>query len=217
MGDQYAVCVPEKDLIFVINSDNQGDAHSGETILGDAFTNCIMNKIGEPLPEDPEAYAELQARIAGLKLFSLHGEKHSDFKDTINGKTYTLDANPMGIKYVKFDFEGESGTVTYENAQGEKKLKFGMCYNEFQKFPQTGYSDEIGGQDCEGNMYDCAVSADWDEPQKLRIRVQVIDKYFGNMSMTFSFKDERVGVVMVKTAENFLNEYSGRAIGRMVE
>jgi len=214
MGDQYAVCIPEKDLIFVINSDNQGNAHSGEIILSDAFTNCILNNISDTsLPEDEAAYTELCERVKSLKLFCLDGNTESDFRKEIDGKKYILDANPMGIKYIRFDFEKEKGFLTYENAQGEKKICFGLGHNEFQKFPQTGYADMIATIGEEGHMYDCAVSAEWDEPKKLMIRVQVIDKYLGNLGMSFAFKDKRVSVVMVKTAEAFLDEYSGRALG----
>ncbi|MBE6689539.1 MAG: serine hydrolase [Ruminococcaceae bacterium] len=216
MGSQYAVCLPGKDFIFVINSDTQGDALAMEKILSDALTNCIVNKLGEPLADDPDAYERLQKRISGLKLFSLKPSS-SNFQKELDGRKYILDENPMGIKYVKFDFEGEKGILTYENAQGEKKLCFGMGYNEFQKFPQTGYADMTATCGVEGHMYDCAVSADWDEEKKLRIRVQIIDKYFGNMSMTFSFKDNRVAVLMVKTAEAFLDEYNGRALGKLAE
>lgn len=215
MGDQYAVCVPEKDLIFVINSDNQGNAHSGETILSDAFTNCILNNMADtPLPEDEKAYGELCERVKALSLFCLDGKTESEFHREIDGKKYILDANPMGIKYVKFDFEKDSGILTYENAQGEKKIRFGFGHNEFQKFPQTGYADMIATVGEKDHMYDCAVSAEWGEPNNLRIRVQVIDKYLGNLAMNFSFKDKRVSVVMIKTAEAFLDEYSGRAIGK---
>ena len=62
-------------------------------------------------------------------------------------------------------------------------------------------------------MYDCAVSADWPEEGKLRIKVQIIDKYFGNMSMEFGFKGNEVGIFMTKTAEAFLGEYQGYAVG----
>ncbi len=215
MGDQFAICIPKKDFIFIINSDNQGDAHSVDAMLGDALTNLITDCLGnEPLPENPQAYDRLQKRISELKLYSVNGNTDSDFAKQLNGKKYLLDPNPMGIKYVKFDFNGESGVLTYENEQGEKKLRFGMGHNEFQKFPQTGYSDEVGSVAAEGNMYDCAVSAVWDEPKKLIIRVQIIDKYLGNLSMVFSFKDSRIGVIMTKTAEDFLDEYNGRAIGK---
>lgn len=215
MGDQFAICIPEKDFIFIVNSDNQGDAHSTQTLLGDALTNIITDNLGEALPENPTAYAKLQKRIADLKLFCLDGEKNSPFTEKLNGKTYVLEENPMGIKYVKFDFDDDNGVLTYENAEGEKQLKFGMGYNEFQKFPQIGYSDTVGTVGVAGHMYDCAVSAEWDEAQKLLIRVQIIDKYFGNLAMVFSFKDEKVGVIMTKTAEAFLDEYLGRAVGKL--
>lgn len=60
-----------------------------------------------------------------------------------------------------------------------------------------------------------AVSADWPEGKKLRIKVQIIDKYFGNLSMEFGFKEDRVGIYMIKNAEAFLGEYEGYANGRL--
>ena len=120
----------------------------------------------------------------------------------------------MGIKWVKFEFDGNKGKIFWENEQGEKELPFGMGYNEFAKFPQTGYSDMIGIIPCEGNMYDCATSAKWDDEIKLVIKVQVIDKYFGRLAMSFAFKDDFVDVRMDKTAEHFLNEYEGTTYGK---
>ena len=120
----------------------------------------------------------------------------------------------MGITKFRIDLSGDTGTLYYTNAQGDKELKFGFGHNEFQKFPQEGYSDMVGGNDCPGNLYDCAVSADWLEDRKLHLKVQVIDKYFGILDMAFSFKDNRVTVLMEKTAENFFLEYCGYASGR---
>ncbi len=122
----------------------------------------------------------------------------------------------MKIEKVRFDFYEKYGVLTYTNLTGEKQLRFGLGYNEFSKFPEEGYSDLVGGQTAEGNKYECACSAVWTEPQKLKIKVQIIDKYFGNLTMTFGFKDSRVGVCMTKTAENFLCEYEGVAIGKAV-
>ena len=61
-----------------------------------------------------------------------------------------------------------------------------------------------------GHKYDAAFSADWPEERKLRIRVQIIDKYFGNLAIVFGFRDENtVSVRMSKKAEAFLDEYEG--------
>ena len=41
------------------------------------------------------------------------------------------------------------------------------------------------------------------------IYVQIIDKYFGNLTISFFFKDDIVNVTMDKHAEYFLTEYMG--------
>ena len=116
----------------------------------------------------------------------------------------------MGINWLRLSLEGDEGVLHYQNAQGEKALRFGFGKNVFGKFPQEGYADAVGTVPAKGHYYDCAVSADWPEPQKLRIRVQIIDKYFGNLAIVFGFRDEKhVTVRMVKTAEAFLGEYEG--------
>ena len=104
--------------------------------------------------------------------------------------------------------------MTYENAQGEKKLDIGFGYNEFQKFPQEGYADLIATYSEPGHMYDCAVSGAWTEEKKLHVKVQIIDKYFGILDMIFAFKGDALSLEMNKTAEAFLDEYTGCANGK---
>ena len=211
MGTQVALCDPKRDLVFVINSDNQGN-HLGYDHVYVALYSNIMNNLssGESLPENPEAKAELDEYIKSRKLFHLTGNKETSFSRKISGKVFDCDENPMGIKWFKLDLDSEKGTLTYENAQGEKSFPFGMGYNEFAKFPQEGYSDLVATVYAEGNYYDSAFSADWPEEKSLRIRVQVIDKYFGNLAIYFAFKDEdTVSVRMRKKAEGFLREYEG--------
>ena len=213
MGAQFAVCIPDKDFIFVINSDNQGDAEGKKKIF-DGVCEILIPNLKEELPENEKAYKELMDYTDSLKLNCLKGETTSKTVDLINGKTYKLKENPMGIEWVKFDFEGEKGKISWKNAQGEKELPFGMGYNEFAKFPQTGYCDMVAAAPCEGNMYDCATSAIWDDEIKLVIKVQIIDKYFGRLAMSFAFEDDFIDVRMEKTAEHFLNEYEGTTYGK---
>ena len=212
MGCQFAICIPDKDFIFVINSDNQGDAEGKKKIFDGVF-EILIPALGEELPENEKAQKELEAYTSELKLNCLKGGNTSKTADKINGKKYELCENPMGIKWVKFEFDGNKGKIFWENEQGEKELPFGMGYNEFAKFPQTGYSDMIGTIPCEGNMYDCATSAKWDDEIKLVIKAQIIDKYFGRLAMSFAFKDDSIVVRMDKTAEHFLDEYVGTAYG----
>lgn len=213
MGDQFAICDPEHDFIFIINSDNQFSTMSRPVIYDMVFNKIIPN-LGDALPEDETAKKELEDYINTRELYYLRGRGENPFRDEIDGVTYVMDKNPMGIEYIRFDFEGDKGVLSYKNEQGEKKLAFGFGHNEFGKFPQEGYSDLIGTYKAEGNMYDCAVSGEWSEDKKLKLKVQIIDKYFGNSTMTFSFKDSRIAVCMMSNAEAFLKEYQGYANGR---
>ena len=212
MGDQFAICHPDTDFIFIINSDNQGYAVSRELMYYELY-NSIIHEFKDFLPEDDEAYKELTSYVSGLELFSLEDKGDNDFAKIVSGRTYYLNENPMNIEYVRLDFEGKRGTLSYKNLQGEKQLTFGLGYNEFTKFPEEGYSDMVATEFKSGHYYDAAVSADWLEEKKLRIFTQIIDKYFGNTTFILSFKNNSVTIEMTKTAENFLNEYQGQAIG----
>ena len=102
------------------------------------------------------------------------------FSILYNGKTVITDAFIEGVYYrgrKKTDLSDftlcdvvYSGVLSYTNEQGEKDLIFGLCKNEFTKFLQDGYSDEVGS--VEGNIrYNCAVSAAWIEDKKLQIKL----------------------------------------------
>ncbi|MBE5866566.1 MAG: serine hydrolase [Lachnospiraceae bacterium] len=214
MGSQLAVCVPGKDLILVCNGDNQGK-EKVTSVIFDSFYELIVNQAEDaPLPENKAAQDALKEYTKDLKLLVAKGEKHMECEKKVNGVTYTMNENPMGISKVCLTFEGDKGCFSYANEQGDKEIRFGLGYNEFGLFPQEGYSSEVGSQYAPGNYYKCAASAAWIEENKLRIVVQIIDRYFGNMSITLGFQGDRVGVFMQKNAEDFLEEYKGYAQGK---
>ena len=214
MGNQYAICDREKDVILITTADNQGLAPASGQMIYHVFYESIVDELGEALPEAPADYEALKKHMDSRKLFYLTESATSTFAEELNGKTYDLEENPMGIRYIRFVLKGDSGELIFENAQGVKHLPFGFGHNAFFKFPQEGYSDLVTTVYEQGHYYDCAVSADWPEEKKLRVLVQIIDKYFGNMSMEFGFKGDEVGVYMQKTAEAFLDEYQGYACGK---
>ena len=123
----------------------------------------------------------------------------------------------MQISRFRLDFPSiDEGVFTYHNAQGEKKLTFGMGKNVFGLFPQFGYSDQRGNvHEMTDFRYRCAASAGWIEPNKLRLHVHIIDRYFGQLAITFGFRGDAAGVRMVNSAEDFLEEYEGWINARM--
>ncbi len=216
MGNQMTVCVPHKDLVFTCTSDDQGAPIMRE-ILIDGFFDQIVNEISdEPLDEDPEAYASLVEYQKSLKLRSFMGDATSPFVSEINGVEYACKPNQTGITKFSLHFDGEErGEFRYTNAQGDKVIRFGINHNEFGKFPQGGYSQDVGGERGPLDMYyDCAASAAWREEKKLYLRVQIIDRYFGNMTAVFAFSGDEVVVSMTKHAEDFMNEYTGMFRGK---
>lgn len=212
MGDQFAICHPKSDFILIINSDNQGNATRKHLLFNYIFENIIPS-LGEPLAESEAAFAELCSYTSSLKLNALSGILDCAMAEKVNGVTYRLGENPMNIEYIRLELDGKKGKLCYKNLQGEKELIFGIGYNEFSKFPEANYSDMIATYPCEGNMYDCAASAAWTDDHKFVIRVQIIDNYFGNLSIGLGFKGNEIQVTMHKNAEAFLNEYNGYATG----
>ncbi len=213
MGGQYLACYPDKDIILVVNADNQGNTYASPLVM-DTFRDLILNTAGGPLPENHAAARSLAAYAGSLRLFRAYGSPTSPMADRISGKTFTLGENRMGITRFTLRF-GELPSLSYTNAQGDKVLPFGMCVNRFGTFPQTGYSDEIGSVPGERLLND-AVSAAWLDDHTLWIKVQVIDDYFGNFDAVFTFtNDGRVHLSMKKTAEDFFDEYNGTADGIM--
>ena len=202
LGGQFAICVPEADFAFVCTADIQMtyELHSG-AIFRAVYDELVTPLLGEEETDD----------LAPEKLNVARGEKESAYAGKISGKTYKCEENPMGIKWFRMDFDGHQGCFSYENAQGEKKLPFGMKENVFGQFPQFGYSNEQGGLPGPDDFtYACAASAGWVEEKKLQIKVQIIDRYIGKLIMVFSFLDNSwASVKMTKGGQDFLDEYKG--------
>ena len=215
MGCQFTVCTPDKDLLMVITGDNQGNAAAASTIIG-AYMDLIVSPAEKvPLAENEAWKKKLDSLGESLKLRAIRGMADSPLRGEIEGKTYICRENHAGITKFSFSFSGDEGVLHYTNAQGDKEIPFGINKNLFGKFPQLGYADGHGGIVTEnGFMYNDAVSACWTQENKLWIFVQIIDRYFGNCSMSFSFKDGWAVCRMQKTAEDFLNEYQGTIVAQ---
>jgi CubicO group peptidase (beta-lactamase class C family) len=209
MGNQIALCDPAHDFIMVINADNQGNACNYDQIFSAVYRHIIPH-LGEPIEADEDACAALTAYTASQRLFSLDGPATSPFADRISGRTFVCEESPTGIRRFRLELADGEGVFHYENATGEKQFRFGFGHNVFEKFPEVGYSDLVGSVPAPGNRYDAAFSADWPTECVLRVRVQIIDKYFANMGILFAFRDEStVSVEFAKKAEAFLDEYRG--------
>ena len=212
MGDQLTVCLPERDFLFTMTADNQGDGGVTRQLVTNALFDMIVEEMQDTsLPACPEEYDALEGELTKLRLRSLPQGARSDFFRKVSGKTFYAEKNCTGITSLSLTFGDTGGTFDYENEQGKKSLPFGIGENVFAKFPQFGYSDEFGAmRTTDGFTYRCATSLGFVEEKKCILRVQIIDNYLGNFTATFAFKNEDIVTVhLEKTAEDFLREYEG--------
>ncbi len=217
MGCQLTICNTKNDIIFVCTSDNIGSSYSYDAIINLLQTYIFDIVVDEELSIDEVAYAELENYCSNLKLRSIKGKPYDPLVEKINGKVYKpLDKNPQGITEFSLSFNKDgSGRFDYVNAQGKKQICFKYGENAFGKFPQYGYSNEIACIPAGGDfMYDCAASGAWRAGNRFILYVQIIDKYFGNLTVSFDYKDDIVNVAMNKNAEYFLGEYLGEFTAR---
>ena len=218
-GIEFAICVPDLELVFICTADNQFCAASQEVIF-DAFFNFIAENINPyPIEADAGSYQNLLDYSHLLKLATAPGEEYSAYENTINNVEFILHDNPMKIKKIQLCFEkNREGYLLFENDCGKKKLTFGMKKNVLSLFPKDDVPDEIGAVNAPGHQYRCATSAAWVEERKLFIKSQIIDKYLGNLNITIGFKNNCVGIHMIGNAEYFLEDYNGFAGGyRMLD
>ncbi len=212
MGGQFVVGIPDKDIVMVHNADDQGISGALDATIRAFFEMVVRNVKDEPLPENPAALEKLKEK---LPLMTAKGAMTSSFAEKINGVTFEMKENPMGISKLAIHLDGDEGEMRYTNEQGDKVIRFGFGKNIFEdKFPQEGYSDQIGGVRTKDFYYKYAGSAAWVDEWQLHLKVQIIDTYFGRLDIRLSFTENgEVSVYMVKTAEDFLNEYKGWALG----
>lgn len=209
MHGQYTVYDPDTDITFTCTSGNYRSPDAGELMISYLFSE-IIETAETPLVENASDYAALEKYIENLSLVRAYGREHSPLEKELNGRTFIAEENETGITEYSLSFNGDTCEFRYKNRQGEKVLSFGRKENIFQLFPETGYSDNIGGRSCEGNTYKCACSFAWGTENQLMLRVQIIDIYIGNLYINFSYRDGHGRIKMIGDAENFLKEYDGR-------
>ena len=212
MGSQYAICFPDKEFLFTCISDTQG-ALAGSAIPGVMREELYPHLSDAPLPEDPDAHAELAAKIEGLAILPIPGNADARVASEVNGAWYALEDNPMGITRMRLSFKEDQGTWEYTNGQGDNVLRFGIGRVLPDKFPQRNYFGEQIGS-IPGVEYECLASAAWIDERTLNMEVYITDNHLGGLRISFAFKGEEIGVFMTKQAEFFLDEYNGFAGGR---
>ena len=213
MGGQFGVILPEYDFIFVCTSDTQGDIDGCHCFI-DILFDTVVNRIGEDrIPHDDRAYEQLQDVLGALEINVPAGALYQPKQEDIDGVSYVLSENRMGIETFRFAFHGGAGLLICQTTRGERRFPFCVGRYADTTFPETHYFGRRI-REPKGEEYRCLNCVVWEDEHTLLFRTYLIDDYFGNMAARFTFDGDRVTLQMTKTAEWFLDEYVGDAEGK---
>ncbi len=217
MGTQIAVCLPDKQLCYVVTADTQHIA-AGDVQVMTAFWEDIYDKMSDArLNENPAAYAALCEKSRALTLNMPNGgTTENPAAENWNGKSYVMEPNRMKLSSVRFTFGEKTGCMEYSNATGAKKIEFRFGAFQIGEFGELGYYDRVIGTPG-GRAFRCAATAKWTDENSLILYVHIIDNCFGTLKIDVHFCEGGISMLMSKTAEWFLNEYYGFAAGREAE
>ncbi len=209
MGGQFALCVPEKDLIVVMTADTQGISDYMANVWELIESNIFKKVSDTALEEDSAAVAEMDLAFANMEIPYQTGSASNATSKKISGKTF--EANDDGQKITSFSltFNGDEGVFAYDTERGKKELRFGIGKNVICTLNEPQYSGELINHP-NGEGYRSLCSGAWLTNSMFILKVQVVDDYFGNMTLSFSFSGTGAGEVSVtgqRNAECFLDEY----------
>ena len=195
MGGQLGICIPDRDVLIVTTADTQG-RQGGVQLIYDALWNTLLSddegrcKAGTcsySLTVQPEGWYELpQVYLKGVKQSALEAE--------VNGRIIRADDNEGGFVSFRLSFDGDKGSLAYENGTGEHCLRFGIGHNELTVFPEYGHRALVSGA--------------WRNDNTFLIYAQIIDEYVGKVFMNFSFNDGHVGILFRKIEETYYKEFN---------
>jgi hypothetical protein len=211
MGCQEAFYFPERDLLFVSNGDTMTDFDYSDTRIYEAVKYFVFEEIGEPMAEGDD-YRILPRKLASLEM-PRYGEGDSPLSCGVSGKRYKLEENDMGWSHFALDLSEREGSISYANARGEKKIRFGCGSYLKSSFPETHYYGRERGVPS-GREPDSLAIAEWLDKDTLLIRVYITDISFGSVFVKIAFKDDLAAIQLKKRGEFLLDDYGGFAIGR---
>ena len=212
MGSQYALCLPEQDVILITTADTQGVDGAGDFII-DRFLRFCEKISDKPLAENHDVHRTLQERTGNLSLPLHEGAAETSVSRAISGKKYILDENESGMKWLRFHADSEKYRLEYENGSGTHELIFGTGHYESFNFPEKYSGKRMRQYD---THYECIGTGAWINERSFLGTVYAIDDYFGSIKFQLTFTDDEVSGYMLKAAEWFFEEYQGSISGRAV-
>ncbi len=168
---QYCIVMPDQDAVIAITS-GVGDMQAVLDLIWDRLLPAMGPA---PLPECPDAQAQLARKLAGLALKPVTGSPTSPWAETVSGKTYSFDVADQTaipgrhappdeaqlVQAVTVDVKGyEGGTLTIRDGRGDHVIGF-------------GYGAWLVGQTRLGDseLRSVVASGAWTDPDTLTVKL----------------------------------------------
>ena len=119
---QYCVVLPAQDAVLAITS----AVDDMQAVLNVVWQHLLPALGPAPLPEDTAAQARLADKLSGLALEPPQGQALTRMAAAISGKTFLLEANPLKVEAVSFDFSA-SGSAVKLRIQGSQQVITAGC------------------------------------------------------------------------------------------
>ncbi len=214
LGSQFAFCFPDKDFLFVCNSNTENSAGYRQSELYEAAARLYLSLKDGPIKQDGNN--RLASALAGLEIDHSFGKARSSFEKKVGGRRFILADNPMGISEFTLDFNGETGVFRYVKGGAEKSLPFGAGRYEDTFFPETHYYGKVITKPS-GRRPRALVTGSWTSENRLLLVVDVCDTVIGGVGIVFEFYGDSVALKATAFGEDILGEYNGYATGTIKE
>jgi CubicO group peptidase (beta-lactamase class C family)/predicted glycoside hydrolase/deacetylase ChbG (UPF0249 family) len=118
---QYCLVIPELDAVVAITS----GVRNMQAVMNLVWEKLLPAMKAKPLPEDPAARRQLEAKLAGLQVRLPSGKPASPLAARVSGRWYEFPANDRGIQAAALDFNSASPALVVRAAGGETRTAIG--------------------------------------------------------------------------------------------
>lgn len=201
MGGQYAIFLPDYDLIFVTTADTQ-EQKGGNQLIFNAFYNNILPALSDyPLSENKTAQQILSNQCNQLSLPIVQGKITSELSSLISGRIFYLSECGLFDQCILQFYTDQTGLFQIHINDNWYKLPFGIGKLITGNFPI--YNQRY------------AASGAWTAPNSFYFKCQLLDECVGSVHFYFSFSENQLSLFMKKAVEDSFSEFQGFVTGHL--
>ena len=200
---QFCIVMPKLDAVVAVTGQSP-DMQQSMNIIWDHLPGGMQ---GGVLPEDVAAWTELKKDLAGLGLpvakgGMAKGGAYSEMAMKMNGKSFTMKENELGVSEIHFGYTDKGGEVEVRAVSGTTSLKFG--WESWQLNDARGIY-VLGMKDMFPMPSRIAGTGVWVDERTLQVNVRMVEGIFGDrITCVFDGDSVKVGFSnsVVETAKN---------------